>query len=524
MSIADHELGILKISAGTSWRKDEQTKRALETRFLPAYLARARWFPRGRGEIRVRLAALMPLAAEDDSIVLAFIETSDNSRYVLPLEIDWSDEARAGPPKFIIAELRRDDRNGALRDVATDPAFIKRLLDSLRRGSEIATSGWRLEFRPTSQLSSEPAAPPQRVRAIEREQSNSTALVDQDYVVKLYRRIDYGPNPEIEMSHFLTEIAGFAHTPPLLGHLQAVQDDKIYALAVVHCFVPNRGDGWTFSADRIAIYLDAVGEGSEERDKALTERRDYMLWARRLGSRVAEMHQALASRPNVADFEPEPIDRADMERWMADISERAARIGARFRDGSDVFDNIEYGLVRRVASASERFPEFGRGLAKACVGGWKIRHHGDLHLGQVLVANDDVTIIDFEGEPSRPISERRLKAPAARDVAGVVRSLDYAAMAVVEQRRAEGKLTPAQSRALTAWRDHSTDAFLNGYFESIDQTRIWPENADDARTMLNFFLLEKALYEVEYELSYRPTWIGVPLRGVVRALNEFSEL
>lgn len=524
MSIADHGLGVLEIPAGTSWRRNEETKRALETGFLPAYLARVRWFPRGRGDIGVRLTALMPLTVEDDSMVLAFIETSDNSRYVLPLEIDWSEGARAGQAKFIVAEVRTGDRDAVLRDVATDPAFIKRLLDSLRRGSEIATSGWRLEFRPTSQLSSEAAAPPQRIRAIEREQSNSTALVDQDYVVKLYRRIEYGPNPEIEMSHFLTELAGFAHTPPLLGHLQAVQDDRVYALAVVHCFVPNRGDGWTFSADRIAIYLDAVNEGSEERDKALTVRRDYMLWARRLGTRVAEMHHALASRTDVTDFEPDPIDRADMERWLADISERTARICSRFRDGSDVFDSIEYGLIRRVASASERFAEFGRRLAKACAGGCKIRHHGDLHLGQVLVANDDVTIIDFEGEPSRAISERRRKAPAARDVAGVVRSLDYAAMAVIEQRRAEGQLTPAQSRALAAWRDNSTEAFLSGYFESVGETRVWPENAEDAKTILNFFLLEKALYEVEYELSYRPTWIGVPLRGVVRALNEFSEL
>jgi trehalose synthase-fused probable maltokinase len=143
-----------------------------------------------------------------------------------------------------------------------------------------------------------------------------------------------------------------------------------------------------------------------------------------------------------------------------------------------------------------------------------------LHLGQVLVAGDDAIIIDFEGEPSRPLADRRRKAPAARDVAGVLRSLDYAAMASRQQRQNSERLTTPTLRALFAWREQSTDCFLSAYQDAIGASVLWPDRAEDTKAMLNFFLLEKALYEVEYELSYRPAWVSVPLRGVLRALED----
>ena len=138
----------------------------------------------------------------------------------------------------------------------------------------------------------------------------------------------------------------------------------------------------------------------------------------------------------------------------------------------------------------------------------------------MLVAGEDAVIIDFEGEPSRPLAERRRKATAARDVAGVLRSLDYAAMASTLQREKSEKLNTSTSRALLAWREQSTDSFLSAYQEAVGVSALWPDSAEDTKAMLNFFLLEKALYEVEYELSYRPAWISVPLHGVLRVLEE----
>ena len=152
-------------------------------------------------------------------------------------------------------------------------------------------------------------------------------------------------------------------------------------------------------------------------------------------------------------------------------------------------------------------------------GGKKIRHHGDFHLGQVLVTNNDAVIIDFEGEPSRPVAERRRKAPAARDVAGVLRSLDYAAMSFGQRSQDSNELAPAAAPSLLAWREQTTEGFLSAYQGAMGTSVLWPDRADEANAMLNFFLLEKALYEIEYELSYRPSWVSVPLRGILQILE-----
>jgi trehalose synthase-fused probable maltokinase len=517
MGTTGKNLTFLDISESLSWAADAEVITALEDDFLPSFLAKARWFPRDReSAINPRIIARLPFS--DDSTFFVVIEIDHRERYLLILRADWPIEAPAKRDKSVVARLRRGEREGLLRDVATDPAFVRQLLNHLRRDASIAGSGWRLDFRPTTKLGNRSPQAPSRVRAIEGEQSNSTALVDQDYVVKLYRHIESGHNPEIEMGHFLTETAEFTHAPALLGHLEGIHNSARYAFGVIHAFVPNRGDAWTWSTERIDIFLNAVAEGSEERDKSLTARRDYLQWIRRLGCRVAEMHQSLAHRSDLGAFRPEPIDESDIDFWSTDIVERAARVCNKLEEAS-LSENDRL-LVERLIRIEPTLSDYVTSLIRPSLGRCKIRHHGDLHLGQVLVAGDDAVIIDFEGEPSRPLADRRRKAPAARDVAGLLRSLDYAAMAARQQRLASEQLTTSALRTLITWRDQSTAAFLAAYHESIGQSVLWPDRAEDSRGLLNFFLVEKALYEVEYELSYRPAWLAVPLQGALRILEE----
>jgi trehalose synthase-fused probable maltokinase len=516
MNTIHEDLVFPELAEGSSWASNREMMTALEDRFLPAYLAQARWFP-GNAASRIRPKIIARLAFTDDSTNFVIVE-ANHQRYLLPLRVDWSVEAGPDLHKSIVARLRQGERHGLLRDVATDPAFIQSLLNYLRREISIAGSGWRLDFKPTSRLGSESPDTPLRTRAIQGEQSNSTALVGQDYVVKLYRHIEPGLIPEVEMGRFLTEETSFTHTPALLGHLEAWHDSDTYALGVVHSFVPNSGDAWAWSADRLRIYLESVSEGSEDRDKAITVRRDYLQWVRRLGCRVAEMHRALASRPHLPDFQPEPIDEDDLAFWVRDIMERAHRIFDSLK--TSIPGALDQALAERLIRFEPELSTYATGLIKPSIGRCKIRHHGDLHLGQVLVADDDAVIIDFEGEPSRPVAERRRKAPAARDVAGVLRSLDYAAMTFNQQRHDSNEIAPAESRSLHAWREQSTEGFLSAYQEAMGTSALWPDRTDEAKAMLNFFLLEKALYEVEYELSYRPTWVSIPLRGVLRILEE----
>jgi len=516
MGAADESLAFLDIPEGSSWFANREATAAIENHFLPAYLARARWFPRSSAtRLEPKIVAVLPISG--DTTVFVIIETDHQALYLLALRADWTVDGGPELEKSIVARMRRGKREGLLRDVAADPAFIRSLLDRIRHEASIAGSGWRLDFKPTTKLGSRPPRTACRVRAIQGEQSNSTALVDQDYVVKLYRHIEPGENPEIEMGYFLTEATSFAHTPALLGHVEATHASASYALGVVHAFVPNQGDAWAWSADRLGIYLGVMAEGSEERYKALAARRDYLQWVRRLGCRVADMHQVLASRDDVAAFRPEPIDERDLDYWTGDIKERTTRIFDRLEKSP--LDANDQTFVERLLPLKSRLDSYAAHLIRHSLGRCKIRHHGDLHLGQVLVAGGDAFIIDFEGEPRRPLADRRRKAPAARDVAGILRSLDYAAMALGQQRQRSEKLSVPALRALHAWRDHSTDAFLSGYQEAMGASVLWPDRTEDAKAMLDFFLLEKALYEVEYELSYRPSWISVPLQGVLRVLQ-----
>ena len=185
----------------------------------------------------------------------------------------------------------------------------------------------RLEFRPTSRLSDKPIKPPVHIRAVETEQSNSTALVDNDYVVKVYRKLEFGINPEIEIGRFLTEVAGFANTPALLGSVELVEGDEKSAIAIVHAFVENQGDGWTVTSAYLDRFVDEQRLlAASERPGESEEQVPYLRYMSQTGRRVAEMHLALAGSHEFADFAPEPTGPADVQRWIDNVSARAERV------------------------------------------------------------------------------------------------------------------------------------------------------------------------------------------------------
>jgi maltose alpha-D-glucosyltransferase/alpha-amylase len=222
----------------------------------------------------------------------------------------------------------------------------------------------------------------------------------------------------------------------------------------------------------------------------------------------------------MVDFAPEPISAADIRRWTESLLERAVHTLAHLaRRRSDLPDTARQ-LVEKVLSARESLASLLHELLPDTLDAVKIRHHGDFHLGQMLIVKDDVFIIDFEGEPRRSIEDRRRKAPAARDVAGLIRSIDYSATGALERALKsapddEGKI----ARALEGWRVSAVAAFFAGYRRSLTDLRLWPQSPRAADRLLDFFLLEKAFYEIEYELAHRPDWLRVPLAGTWRILS-----
>jgi maltose alpha-D-glucosyltransferase/alpha-amylase len=523
------EFETLVVPVGATWVSLARTRGVFERDVLPGYLSRTRWYPeRSSKAIQPTLTSAIPFCdIGDNRPWLAFFETTQRgvtTRYVLPMQIEWVrfDRERYNPRAF--AAVRQGAREGTLLDVATDQIFIALLLRNLRESLTVEENDLRLEFRPTSRFADKPIRQPGLIRAVDTEQSNSTALVDNDYVVKVYRKLEPGSNPEIEVGRFLTEVAGFANSPALLGSVELVEGDNRSqsAVAVVHAFVENQGDGWTVTSAYLDRFIDEQRLlAKSEHPGASEEQVPYLRYMSQTGRRVAEMHLALASRDDLPDFAPEPIKPDDVRSRIDEVASRAERMFDILKQRRESLREADRQLVDRLLAERAALRDRLSALLPPDIDGLNIRHHGDFHLGQMLIVKDDIFIIDFEGEPRRPHDERRRKAPAARDVAGLIRSIDYSATAALER---AVKVAPDEQgklgTALAEWRERAAAAFLAAYRETMTSHHLWPADPLAARRMLDFFVLEKAFYEIEYELAYRPDWLRVPLTGALRILSE----
>jgi maltose alpha-D-glucosyltransferase / alpha-amylase len=521
----------LVVPLGSTWVSLARTRGLFEREVLPGVLARYRWFPeRDQKNIEPTLVGAVPFCdIGDNRPWLTFFETNLRGlpgRYVLPMQINWVRFDRERHNPRAIAAVRQGAREGTLLDVATDHIFIALFLRNLQRSLTVEESGLRLQFKPTGKFPVGEIREPGRVRAVEAEQSNSTALVDNDYVVKVYRKLEVGINPEIEMSRFLSEDTEFANTPALLGSCELVEGEQHSAIGVVHAFVQNQGDGWTVTSGYLDRFVDEQRlPATSELPSQSEQLPPYLRLISQTGRRLAEMHLALASRHDLRDFAPDPVRPEDVMAWTGEMRARVERIFDSITRHRESIRGVDLPLIDQLLTLKDSLELRLRALLPTNVVAQKIRHHGDFHLGQMLIAKDDVFIIDFEGEPRRSFAERRRKVPAARDVAGLIRSLDYSVMAALGRTQEAGADEGGRlGMALERWRGQSITAFLGAYRETINGSPVWPADQVCAEKLLKFFLLEKALYEVEYELAYRPNWVRVPLRGTIQILLEDKAL
>ena len=434
------------------------------------------------------------------------------------MQIEWVrfDRERFNPKA--LAAVRQGAREGTLLDVATDQIFIGLFLRNLSQNLVVEENNLRLEFKPTSLFADYTVKEPARIRTVE--QSNSTALVDNQYVAKIHRQLESGINPEIEIGCYLTEVARFANAPALLGSVELVEGDTRSAIGVLHAYVENQGDGWAVTTGYLDRYIDEQRLGPVDGMPRVTqEQAPYLHFVTQMGRRLAELHVALAAaRP--ADLAPEPIGAAHVKRWTSDLKARAERVFERLADRRDGLKEGDRPLIDQLAAVRATLPDHLNALLPSDIVGLNIRHHGDFRLGQTLIVKDDIFIIDFDGDPRLPLADKRRKLPAARDVAGLVRSIDLSVNAALNRALSggsdeQGRLTAA----LDEWRERATVAFLTAYREAMTDPRLWPKQAHSAESMLRFFLLDQAFDEVEYELSHRPEGLNAPLTGLLRILS-----
>lgn len=481
---------------------------------LPGYAPHRRWFQRKDQPIRtVELVSAIPLPGAGKDVLMGLVEITTPAgaeRYALPLAISWDDEPPAPfAPQLAMARVRMGRRVGYLTDGFAMPGFARALAHGLAEGAVLTTDSGEIRFRATAHFAERAPAPDAEIEWLTAEQSNSTLIVGREAVFKLLRKLTPGIHPEAEMSRFLTE-NGYPNTPPLLGEVVHVAvDGTPTTLAIVQGFVLNQGDGWQWTLNYLDRTLDELATATEQEvAETGAQFETYSAFAHNLGRRLGEMHAVLRRETDAADFRPEIADDGDVERLRSGVVQQ---LTAAFDaiEGYGEWDHEEDAAqARALLDSRERLIALVDEKAGALAGTPRIRIHGDLHLGQILVAGNDVMIIDFEGEPAKPLEARRAKASPMRDVAGVIRSFDYAASNLKKHRHTpQGPLSEARGAQLRSlFRDVAEKAFLDAYRE-VD-----PEGVSNS-SLLDLFILEKAAYEICYEAANRPTWLDVPLNG-----------
>jgi maltose alpha-D-glucosyltransferase/alpha-amylase len=520
---------------------DHHNRKLFESEVLPAYLPSQRWFAgKDRRIQQATVAAVVELPGTPggQSWMLTIVDVAfrqgEPQRYFLPLALTWEEEDsdfRKSILPLTLAVARRGRREGAIYDATADQAFPLAMVEAIRKEAELSKPRGRARFERTTPVD---AAPPEKpeVRRVGGEQSNSSILIDEYGVLKIYRRLISGIQPEIEMARFLTETAQFPHTPPLVGAFHFIDEaGGETALGVLFAYVRNQGSAWSQALNYLTRHLDEAllmapheARATEAPTPPTPEALAHPLYlelAAQLGRRTAEMHRALCPEVPVDDaFAPEPVTAADLAKWR-DRALAAAGVTldtlARRRDGLPA---PAQALADRLLAERDKVPARLAALLPRELAAVKTRFHGDYHLGQVLAVQDGFFIIDFEGEPLRSIAERRQKSSPLRDVAGMLRSYAYAAATAVRQM---AEIQPAalpvlQDRA-EEWRRQISDAFLTRYLAEMGGVRALPAEPATAMALIDFFAFEKALYEVDYELAQRPAWVAIPLAGVVALIE-----
>jgi maltose alpha-D-glucosyltransferase/alpha-amylase len=360
------------------------------------------------------------------------------------------------------------------------------------------------------------------VRRSSAEQSNSALIIGGQVLLKLFRRIHAGAHPEAEMGRYLTE-RGFTSIAPLLGEITRVGADGVsFTLGIAQSFIYNEGDAWSWTQNLLERTVQEVlvmpaGAPLPEQSDAIGR---LQRAGSNLGRRLGEMHAVLAQPSDDPAFAPRTADAAQCAEWAAAARAQLERAFATL-DERTTYSEEERHSLEVLREHRARALELPERLAQAGIGSLATRIHGDLHLGQALVAQGDVIFIDFEGEPARPLSERRAHSSPLRDVAGMLRSFDYAAATIIAAGGAgQDDTALARKRGIVErFRQNANKAFLSAYQEaSAPIAHHWSQTHSE-RDLLNLFLIEKAAYEICYEAANRPAWLNVPLFGLAQLLS-----
>ncbi len=558
--LSDYKTPRIQITSATDGLMRAQTRQALR-RILPEYLPRCRWFRSKTRTIKsADIADLVPLSEGENAHHIAFVNleyaNAEPETYVLPLGIaggQQADDIREHWPEHVIADVtipatgngkpstngatNNGVRDGVLYDATVDPGFGREMLALIERHRRGKSQNNEFGAHSTDAFreiyGADDIPEPKMMKA---EQSNTSIMFGDRFIMKMFRKLEAGLNPDIEVGRYLTEVAHFPHTPPLAGWIDyKVGRSDGRNLAILQGFVPNQGDAWQFTLNELQRYFEHAATRTEhptmpekhilelaeqtEADPLATEMVGaYLDAARMIGRRVAELHLALLADQNDPDFSPEPYSalyQRSVYQSMRNLLGRVMRqLAGRMRALPKELQPEAQALLDHKDQIGARFDSFLKHRLSVV----RQRIHGDLHLGQMLYTGKDFVIIDFEGEPARPLTERRRKRSGLRDVGGMLRSFGYAALSEMTNQLHGGALGNADFSTLEPWarfwQTWCSWSFLRGYLETADGTATLPKTREELAILLDAFTLEKAVYELGYELDNRPSWAFIPIYGI----------
>lgn len=480
----------------------------LQESFLPKYIVQQRWFGAKARTIKaVTVSDWTLLPAEGTALLFVDIcyAEGDSDRYIIPVALRFN--LFDIPGHLVLGTVQRPGNNPSDRGMLFDALLLQEvhasILVLIQEKKSLATIHGTVSGRPGIGLKNDFHLSPSRLSSAE--QSNSSIFFDDSLILKLFRRVDEGVNPDVEVGRMLTE-AGFRHTPGFAGEIVYVTDAEgerktgNYVLGLLQEMVSNRGDGWSWTLSQLKEIFD-----SEDRDSP----RRFNKAVELIAIRTAELHSVFANAHG-KDFAAEEAStemlEADADRLSNQISSTISLLRKKFADLPEEYV-VDVASLLAQKNTMTAFADRLRSLKPAEVGAWT-RIHGDYHLGQILRTDDDFVILDFEGEPIKSLAERRKRQSPLRDVAGMLRSFSYVASAF-------GRERPEAEVWLKDWDQTVRSLYLKTYITerglSFDGSQ---------RLMLSGYLLEKALYELQYELNHRPDWTLIPLRGVLQTLME----
>jgi maltose alpha-D-glucosyltransferase/alpha-amylase len=528
-------------------------KAVLEREVLPRYLPSCRWYGgKTRALQQIRIAEDIPLAEGTAVAHLLLLDCQYleglPDRYLLSLAFvadDGSADTVKGQPQGAIGRMTVGARAGYLRDAIYDERFRRLLFTAIakrqrlkgERGELVGAPGKALRM-PSGELDAI-AAHSQPLKA---EQSNSSVLFSTRFYFKLYRRLEEGVNPDIEVNQFLTEERAFPNVPPFGGALEyRTKGAEPTAVALLQGCVANQGDTWTSTLDELARYIERILSKAQEPTDVLDPSLSplavayreipavlqeliggvYLGMATLLGTRTAELHRALSADTSHPAFVPEPFTQLYQRSIFQSMQSYARRVMQQLsKQLKSLPDAVRADAETLLVRETEIIDRFKAVLNQNRTGA-RIRIHGDYHLGQVLTTGDDIVIIDFEGEPARPLSERRSKRSPLRDVAGMLRSFHYAAHTALRHHAAlRHKDSEVLEPWLAFWHRYVGGVFLRSYLETAGDAVFVPKDLEEIDILLNAFLLHKVMYELHYEMNSRPDWVSTPLAG----LNEMLKI